>query len=663
MRGPASISSSALKWLLLSQLLVLLPLTPHLPLWLVVIAGAMMLWRWQLHRGRWFYPGRWQRALLAVVVSGLLFANFRGSFGVETMLSLLVAGFVLKLTELRSRSDVYLLCFLTYFVIGTQLLFLTGFLGALYSFCCLAAITGTLVMTNASAGGQGDYRPWRTLGGLMLQALPVMLVLFLVVPRMGSLWTVPLNKSAGVTGVSDTMSPGDFSNLLQSDEPAFRVTFNGDLPTAGERYWRALVLDHFDGREWGQGLFQGVNAGRRSAWDQWHEELEPLGRQLSYEIMLEPTAKHWLYTLAIPQSFDDDIYVSRGFTLFQRKPVFQRKQYSVVSALEYRAQSSGLDDRERRSALALPDGYNPLTRRLAAEWAEQEGSPEALIQRFLQFVQRRFHYTLQPPVLGEHSVDEFLWETQTGFCEHFAGSFVFFMRAAGVPARVVVGYQGGQVNPHEGYLTVRQLDAHAWTEVWLEGQGWRRIDPTAAVAPQRIDRGVEYSLSEQDSALLGNALSRRFALLARAQLQWDAFNYRWHRWVMEYDQVQQQAFFQRLLGSAVPWKVVTATLAALALIIGIILLWLLWRRRPEVLPAEQRLYQRFCRKLAKAGYPRGTGESPSNYARRVATARPEHASQLWRVAILFEQVAYAGNPRALPEFKRLVRRLQLRSGR
>src|SRR5690606_24509363 len=227
----------------------------------------------------------------------------------------------------------------------------------------------------------------------------------------------------------------------------------------------------------------------------WLDQVEVQGEVINYQVMLEPTQKEWLYALASinqAQSGSSRLHISPAFTLYQRRPVTQRVQYEVSSTLDYSLQRRFLPEDERRIALALPINFNPETRRIAARWREQAGDEQALIDRLLQHFREQFRYTLQPPLLGEHSVDEFLWQTKAGFCEHFSGSFVFFLRAAGIPARVVAGYQGGKINPVENYLTVRQYDAHAWAEAWLENRGWVRIDPTAAVAPERIEQGVEY---------------------------------------------------------------------------------------------------------------------------------------------------------------------------
>lgn len=649
----ASVSRPALRWLLISQLLILAPLALQLPIWLMALAVAVMFWRFQLSRSRWGYPLRWVKVLMALAVTAALVATFR-NFAMDAMVSLLVAGFVLKLLELRSRSDVCLLSFLSYFVVGTQLLYTSGLIGSFYALLCMMATTATLMVNTMTEGTVSNLKPVRKVGLLLIQAVPVMLILFFVVPRIGSLWTVPLNSSAGTTGVSSSMSPGDFSSLMESDKVAFRATFNGDVPPARDLYWRALVLDHFDGRTWEQSSHQDLKARGLVRWDDWRSELSAAGSRYDYDVMLEPTDENWLYTLAAPVSFSGGIWVSRGMTLYQRNAVSQRKQYSVASYSQYQLQPQGMSDVMRRLSLQLPAQFNPKTRAMAQQWAAEASDVDALVQRFLTFIASRFHYTLRPPMLGEHSVDEFLIETQTGFCEHFASSFVFFMRAAGVPARVVAGYQGGKVNPLEGYLTVRQLDAHAWAEVWIEGKGWLRVDPTFAVAPERIDRGVEYSLGTEDTELLGDAWSRRFFMLANLQDRLDVLNYRWHRWVMNYDSAAQQALLRRLFGNSPPWRITLAVMGAIAVVVLLIMLPSLLRLFGQRSPWLHRQYRALCRALERQGYSRKPGEGARDFAARVTQRDKALGAMVMEATELFEAGEYRGEVISPFKFRWLV---------
>ncbi|MBU2885096.1 DUF3488 and transglutaminase-like domain-containing protein [Gilvimarinus agarilyticus] len=634
-----SLPVPTLGWLLITQALILLPLTVQLPIWLTGLALVVMVWRLQSSRGRWPHFGRWYKVLVALAVMAGLAATFR-NLAMNAMVSLLVAGFVLKLLELHKPGDVRALSYLGYFVIGTQLLYTSGFVGSVYALLCVLVMTVTLMVNHVGAVPAGQFKPIRKVFMMSAQALPIMLALFFLVPRIGSLWTVPLNSATGTTGVSSSMSPGDIASLMQSDEVALRATFEGDIPESRQLYWRALVLDHFDGRTWSQSSIQDVKARSYTRWRESDRELQVSGKRYDYEVMLEPTDENWLYTLAAPASYSEGIWLSRGMTLYQRDAVSQRQQYSVTTHVNYTNQAEGLSELLRRVSLRIPRDSNPATRTLAEQWRRQAPNDQVLIQRFLDHIQADFSYTLQPPTLGEHSVDEFLTQTKAGFCEHFSSSFVFFMRAAGIPARVVVGYQGGRINPVEGYLTVRQLDAHAWAEVWLEGQGWVRVDPTSAVSPERIDRGVQYSLDSADSELLGDAWSRRFFMLSNLQLRLDAFNYRWHRWVMNYDKAKQKAFMQKLFGSSAPWLMVLYVMAAAGIMVVLILLPNFVGKRAQRRPFVERWYEKLCRQLAVQGYPRRSGEGARDYAQRVGQEAPELAQLLAESTALFEQAVY-----------------------
>jgi transglutaminase-like putative cysteine protease len=661
MSRPAElVSRPVLRWLLSAQVLVLLPLAPQLPPWLLALLVFTGVWRWCIAAQGWRYPGKLMRLLLVLLVCAGLLWGFRSGPNLQAMLSLLVAGFVLKLVELRRSRDVYLWCYLAYFVTATQFLFAGSLPSSLYGLLSLLAVTGVLLTANAGLAPRSLWSRCRQLMGLSLQALPIMLLLFFLLPRLGALWSVPLNQSAGVTGVSDSMAPGDFSQLMRSGELAFRVRFSGQTPPARDLYWRGLVFDAFDGRRWSQSDYQQVRRGSAGQpWSDWREALQLNSPAVRYQVLLEPTAKNWLYGLAAFVEVPPESKVSPGLTLYQQRPVNQRRQYQVSSVLDYQLQPEGLSSQQRALYTRLPARFNPQTRRRAQQWRSALSSEAALIERLLAYYHQRFRYTLQPPTLGRHSVDEFLWQSQAGFCEHFAGSFVFFMRAAGIPARVVVGYQGGQLNPEQQYLAVRQYDAHAWAEVWLAGRGWVRVDPTAAVAPERIEQGVEHSLSDDDTQLLGNSLSRQFAWLARAQMRWDALNYRWQLWVMGYDKAAQQAFLSRWLGGVAPWQIMLLLLGGVALVMGVLLLPLRAKRKPAGRPAE-RAYARACRALAAQGVVRQAGESAPAFAARVARLRPDIAPQFTVLSELFEQALYAHSSGALTRLERAVKRFKPR---
>lgn len=651
------INRASLAWLLIAQAVILLPHSVHAPLWLWAGWLWVVVWRWQIFRGAWSFPSLFLRMGLMAGFGGGLVLSYGAQFDMTAMVGLLLAGFILKLLELRRRRDLLVTVYLGYFVAATQFLFHNGPLAGLYGVLSLVLLTATLLAAHQSVHNVRLWSSIRQAGWLLLQAVPLMLILFLVIPRTGALWSVPQDKRTATTGISDSMSPGDIGELAQSNALAFRVTFEGAAPVPSERYWRGLVFSYFDGRQWQpsdrQRAAQLMNWSR-SETEQWLSLLRAEGAPVDYEVMLEPTQQRWLYALAAPVDWGDGIGVGREMRLQSEEPIAQRMAYRASSRTRYQFQASGLNDWERRQELQLPRGTNPETRAKARQWAQEAGSETALIERLLGHYREQFRYTLRPQTLGQHSVDEFLWGTREGFCEHFASSFVFFLRAAGIPARVVVGYLGATQNPLEDYWTVRQRDAHAWAEVWLEGQGWVRYDPTGAVAPERIEQGLDFSLSGTDSEMLQRSFGADLPFVAQLQLRWDAFNYEWHRWVLGYDQRLQEDFLDDWLGGVDLWRIALAVVLTGASLVSVLLLWMLWHQRPRYRYPADRQLARLDRKLAKAGMARGRGESLSALAARLGRDHDNLEPSLRRIADLYERVSYGNNRAALVDLTRAV---------
>ncbi len=668
-----AIPRQAFIWLLFSLWFTLLPLWQQLPWWLIVVGSVVTYWRYKIFSGAWNYPPRSVKVSIALLVALALLLTFRSeSVGMQSMLSLLVAGFTLKLLELKHKSELYFLCFLGFFVAATPFLMSTSFITATYGVVNFSVIMATLIATNQSTESYRVQRTLRIVVTLLAQAIPVMMVLFLVVPRLGSLWTVPLNNTQAKTGVSNSMSPGDFSDLIRSGDPAFRVSFESDIPPSSQLYWRGLVLSDFDGRTWQQAKTESIAQPAKKGWKEAEEaKIDPRKRQVTwqgeateYQVLLEPNQNNWLYALPAIKSFSNDLQISSTFTLFRSAPVSQRFQYNVTSHIDYLYHQDALTEAEYQQATLLPQNSNPMTKEVAGRWVEEaelqsSGKEELqlkLIQKILKLFNEKFHYTLKPPLLGDNTIDDFLWTTQTGFCEHFSSSFVYFMRSVGIPARVVVGYQGGEINPIENYLMVRQYDAHAWAEVWLPSRGWLRVDPTAAVAPERIEKGAEYSLSDAEYWLMGNGIARKIAWLGDLQLQWDAFNYRWQIWVMDYDSSAQQAFISRWFSGMQPWRIALIVMSIIGAFIVMIIGIMLWRQRPAKLSKQHRYYALFCRKLKKMGIALQEGEAPGDFSARASLMFPKSAESIRNIAELFEAVEYAESEMAIKELRLAVAR-------
>lgn len=626
------------------RLLAVLTLTmaPHalrVPLWESLLIAATLSWRGLSAYRQWRMPPGWLRAALTVAAFAGIYASYGRVTGQNAGTALLCIMVALKLVELRARRDVMVMVFLMYFLMLTHFLFSQEMWTAAYLLTSIVAITALLIECQ-HLGALSPRQTLRSSAVLVAQSLPLMLLLFVLFPRIpGPLWGLPSDAGASRSGMTDSMSPGDISKLIQSDEIAFRVEFEGAAPPPQQRYWRGPVFDFFDGRKWENGFpaYQPPEG----------PPLEVRGTSTAYTITLEGNRMHWLFALEMPARdlvLPFESYVGRDGELLTVKPILERVQYSLRSYPDYRIEPQ-LGDFSRRRNLRLPEGYNPRAVAYAEELAATGLPPEQLARRVLDWFNREnFVYTLQPPELGRDSVDDFLFGTRRGFCEHYASAFTFLMRAAGVPARVVAGYQGGMQNPVGNYYVVRQSDAHAWTEIWVEGRGWLRVDPTAAIAPSRIEEGgIESALSELDRAYSGSLAARtrlRFFLEAR----WDWANMQWNTWVLAYDPERQLSFLRRFGIEDFRGMILALTFLGTAVMAVISLLLLRQFAPARIADPALREWRRMTRKLARAGYPQQRDEGAQDYAERVAMAKPEWAETLRRAAALYQRQRYLQEP-------------------
>lgn len=606
-----------LGWMLGALALALAPAVPRLPLWITAVFLGAAAWRVAIQRQGWRLPPRWLRLVLAFgCVVGVL-VTYRTLNGLEAGGALLVVMGAMKVLETRSRRDLQVLSFIGFFLVLMQLLYDQP----IWSLPWLAASVAAIVLALLQGVRAGPPLPWREAAGMVARmlafALPVAAVLFLLFPRVpGPFWTLPSRGAEAMTGLSEEMSPGTISRLIQSDAVAFRVSFAGPLPPPAERYWRGPVLERFDGWTWSD----------REPLPRLNQQLELVGPSYRYRIIIEPHGRAWLLGLDVPGAWQDsDAYLSYEFQLVSRRPVDSVRALDIESwpAARIEAEISPLT---RLRSIRLPEGRNPRTVEFARALREEAGSDEALVDALLRhFREQPFVYTLQPPALASnHPVDEFMFRTRRGFCEHYASAFTVMARAAGLPARVVTGYQGGELNPLSDRLVVRQMDAHAWSEVWLEGRGWTRVDPTAAIAPNRIELGLGEALPAGER-VPGATLRQLFGLRALSQ-SWDALNSLWTDWVLGYGPERQLALLARLGLPGGDWRTLVVGLVVLvAGIMGGFTLWLAWRSRGPRQDPARAAYDLFCARLAARGLARGAAEAPADYARRVAAARPDLA--------------------------------------
>jgi transglutaminase-like putative cysteine protease len=602
--------------LLGSAVLVLAPHTAHLPLWVSLLCAATLVWRAVVTlRGKRMPSTLVLLPIAAGAMAGVQF-SYQTLLGRDAGVAMLVLLVAFKMLEMHARRDLYVVIFLCFFLVLTNFFYAQGIGSALLMVAAVLA----LLTTQLSFQFTGKVPPLRTrlaMGAKMLAlAAPVAVVLFVVFPRLGGpLWSMAGSGGGGAkSGLSDRMAPGQMSNLAMSDEPAFRVRFDGPVPPKAQLYWRGLVLDAFDGTAWTRG---GSIPGRNPL------ALRVRGPATRYQVTLEPSDTRWLFTLEMPGRMPQlPGYRSRAshqLELSSDRPFAQRVRYTMASYPDY-ALDGGDALEDPNQWLLLPYGYNP--RALAAGLAlrkEPAGRRIDIVLR--QFREQPYSYTLEPPLLGRHSVDEFLYGTRAGFCEHYSGAFVFLMRAAGIPARVVTGYQGGELNPIDGYLTVRQSDAHAWAEVWLRGRGWVRVDPTASVAPERVRRNLAASVAAPApfgiDALRGISMfdADTGSLLGRLRNAVGAANNGWNQWVLNYTPERQRGVLQSLHSSMSGWRFVALTM----FVLGLLLVARILYRRRAVDPVEA-VYSALCKRLAHLGLARAADEGPTAWAARIAAS-------------------------------------------
>ncbi|MCP4596748.1 DUF3488 and transglutaminase-like domain-containing protein [Neptuniibacter sp.] len=627
------LTRTSLLWQLLMVVTVLLPHLGHLPVWVPFLTVICLGWRLMVYMGRWSFPHWAVRAALVMITAVGVLISYRMGGGISVTVALLVVGFGLKTLEMYKRRDALVVIYVAYLVIATSFLFSQSVLMAVYVFLALLICT-TALLSIYSTRLTSFWSPLRRCAFFMAPAIPLMVVLFIVMPRIGPLWEVGLDQAAAKTGLADNMSPGDISSLTRSAEVAFRVEFEDGPPQQSELYWRALVMNDFDGRTW-------LNLPGEKSVVSADEQVRISGGRKAYEIILEPNQDKYIPVLEQISQWPAELKINEDMTLKSLSDQTLRKQYKFQSLLSDRY-SRPLNILDLKRQLILPEG-NQRARRLARRWWQENPNREAFIGRILQYYNQSFTYSLQPPRLGDDDIDQFLFETQKGFCGHFSGATAFMLRTVGIPARIVAGYQGGEWNPYEGYLLVRQYDAHAWVEAWFEQEGWVRIDPTAYVAPERIERPSDETFRGDnqflaDSPLL-SATIRNDGLLSHIRLRMEAFNYGWHRWVLGYHN-QQGNFLKDILGAVTPLRLMLFLLIPFAVIITLTSLLILKRSRgPKLDPCDEAVF-RLSQQLEKQGLQRAPGETVVNYFDRVSSVRSELTESLQDLGRNYEAIRY-----------------------
>jgi transglutaminase-like putative cysteine protease len=633
----------------------------QVPAWITLTGLGLIGWRLAALLGAVRLPGGIVRIALGLALVAAVFAQFHTLNGLVPGTAMLMLMATIKLLETRSQRDQYVVIGGALFLLLAACLYAQALVwvplyGAQALLCCAAL--AVVAYAPGSDAGRSPAPGLRTrevivlAGRTLLFAIPLAIPLFLFFPRLpGHFWALTSGDEA-ITGLGDTLTPGGITRLTASYAVAFRARFDGRLPPPAERYWRGPVLHEFDGTTW--------KAGRYAPEDT--QQLYCLSTPYHYRLYLEPTFRHWWLALdTVMGSPSPGVRYTEDYQLIATEPVSQSLSYDATSCTQIRSLAP-LSAAARRDDTWLPAGTNPRTLALAMQLRHRAGSDVAFVQTALAFLRTGgFTYSLTPPPLGPDPIDDFLFHTRSGFCGHYASAFVDMMRAGGVPARVVTGYLGGQWNPYDGTLTVRQSDAHAWAEVWLTDHGWTRVDPTAVVAPERLYRGILDLLPLGLSA--PERLLHTWPWLNTTLERWDALNGWWNDRVVGFN-YRSQLNLLGDLGFHSPELRDAGWVFAVTLLVWLAWVWWQVGRAPGGQPPDRlgHAYARLCRKLARTGLPRAPHHGPLAYAQFIVRYRPDLSSL---VTPLLEQYATlrfgppSASDRDLRTFERAVTRLSV----
>ncbi|MEZ9596276.1 DUF3488 and DUF4129 domain-containing transglutaminase family protein [Shewanella sp. 10N.261.52.F9] len=660
-----NISRHTLMWLLITNIAILSPLYQQITLWSLAICAICIFWRIGIYLGRVAKPPKWLVTALALAAATTL-AIVAGQIGVlNAMVNLLILGYALKYIEMRNRRDVQAVVLVGYFLIAFTFIHQQTLLSTLH--LLVITIINTCVLISLYHD-EKNFKYAGLLGSkILLQSLPFAIVLFLVLPRLAPLWLVPPQNKAQ-TGLSDNVSFGDINELTRSSALAFRARFSGQAPTNEKLYWRAIVMEDYDGKTWLQNpRITNKNSLNRNNTNndiaQRPQHLakadSAIGSQFEYSIIAEPSHQQWLFGLDVANTSDRGIRALNDFTLLAERPIEQKRLYQVISN-EQLIMEPKLSPSVRNINLALPRSSNPKTHALANEFALSYPEPKSRLNAMMRFfTEQPYYYTLRPPRVGEQQIDDFLIINKAGFCVHYASAFAFMARATGIPTRLVTGYQGGELNSTAGYYSIYQYMAHAWVEVWLADEGWVRFDPTAMIAPERVEQGFDAFFDPESSYLMDNPFSslayRDNPMLNELRMRLASIDYFWSSWVLGFNEQKQRQVLKEILGNVTRTKVTIFIIVSLS-VIGLSIAYsaglIQFRRSTD---KHLNAYYSVCKMLNKRGLPRKHHEGPQAYNQRVTAAFPSIAADFTKLTQYFIALKYQNmDPKRAKRFSRLL---------
>lgn len=648
--------------LLLGLLLVIFPNFSHLPLWLSSVMIGLILWRGCYELQLCAIPNKIILFLLTLMLLAGIVFSYHTLIGRNAGSAMLLGLLCLKLFEIKSFRDVALIINLALFSIVINFLFNQSIPVAFTMLFALVFLFTALISFQHDYKELNKVKPlplklirsnekqhFKLAFNMLAQAIPFAIILFILFPRVnGPLWGLPEDAFSGTTGLSDKMSPGRISQLSNNSSVAFRVKFDSTIPSANKLYWRGPVMWNFDGYDWT------APASERIALNKF--KFTALGKKIQYSITLQPHNDYWMLALDIPSTLPENSQLSTDIQVLSVLPIQKLKRYNLSSYTDYVLPANSKISMQRY--LKLPESYsneqggNLYKSRLLINKLKDPANPRETVNNVLNyFTTQNFYYSRKPPLLYNNPVDEFLFETKRGYCEHYASSFTVLMRLAGIPARVVTGYQGGEMNPIDNFMTIRQSDAHAWSEVFLEEKGWVRVDPTAAIPSANIentDDALRLNSNRKKPAHLfkSNWLSKQ---MKQMRFAWDAVNNRWNQWVLGYNNKRQKAFFAAIGIPEITWQGLSQLLFSILGVLAGILALIIFSNKKTHKDEVQLYYSKFLKKLMKHGLLKELSEGADDFCQRAVSKLPRHQVVIEQITLLYQQLRYSE-----PDTKRLT---------
>ena len=611
--------------------MVVIPHAAQLSMFVIAVALFCVSWRWLIFLGRQNFPSFLLKVALIFSSASAVILTEGVSKKLETWAALLVVAFALKLLEMKTQRDAYVVVFLSYFIISVEFIFNHSIGIVVYELFAVMLVTSAIVGMNQFHTRVKPVESMKLATKILAQAIPLMMVIFILFPRIDPIWSIANPNQTARSGLGEEITPGDIAKLAKSDEIVFRAIFNDAIPINDEMYWRGRVYSEFDQGTWSYADIPRIHynipkvdwaKGYKRGW--FIPELKN-ENPLSYSVLLEPTHNQWLFglDLAIPQT--EATGLTWDYRLINQLPVQTLLRYEV-NTYPNAILNTWLPEFLRIQTTQIDSNDNPRTINFARNLYAQSQNTQDYVEKVLHHIRTLpFHYTLEPPLLRRsNSIDQFWFDTRAGFCTHYAGAFVYLLRAAGIPSRMVGGYQGGEINPLTGHIIVRQYMAHAWAEYWLPNEGWQRIDPTAAVAPSRIADGLDAALSESDLSSLSTFTNIRFngvLGMHNLMLLFETIEYRWNLFVIGYDSELQTDFLQKLLGKITIAKIAIVLLIGALLSMSFVTLSLIRQRGKQSTHPVIKIVQLFTKRVRKLNLYRKPEESPAQFIEKIGIQR------------------------------------------